>query len=310
MKILVTGGTGFLGKTLQKVFEERGFDSKNLTFIGSKPYQLVHKEDTEKLFSEYRPNIVLHAAALCGGILANKNSPADFIHVNTMMGLNIFQTALEFGTEYVYTLGSVCSYPELCPTPFKEENIWSGYPEKTNAPYGMAKRMLLMLQNSYREQYGIKGAHLIPVNMYGKNDHFDLVNSHVVPALINKFVNAAQKGLPTVECWGTGEATRELFYVEDAAHVIVKAIEKKLDTELPINLGTGVNISIKGLAELIAKLTGFTGEIVFTGEVSDGQPKRRLDVSRAKAMLDWEAEVNLEEGLKRTIEWYVENKKD
>lgn len=325
MKILVTGATGFLGQHIIEEFkavnmsswlvnEALNLDDKykyyDVVSVGSKQCNLTNANDTERLFKEHKPDIVLHAAALCGGILANKNSPADFIHVNTMMGLNIFKTALKFGTEYVYTLGSVCAYPELCPTPFKEENIWSGYPEKTNAPYGMAKRMLLMLQNSYREQYGIKGAHLIPINLYGKNDHFDLVNSHVVPALINKFVNAIQKNLPTVECWGTGEATRELFYVEDAARVIVKAIEQKLDTELPINLGTGVNIPIKGLAELIAKLTGFTGEIVFTGEVSDGQLKRRLDVSRAKAMLGWEAEVNLEDGLKRTIEWYRENKKD
>jgi GDP-L-fucose synthase len=207
----------------------------------------------------------------------------------------------------VYTLGSVCSYPLNCPTPFKEDDIFNGYPESTNAPYGQAKRTLMMLGNTYREQYGIAGAHLIPVNLFGPHDHFDLVNSHVIPALINKFVNAVDKGLSTVRCWGTGLATREFFYAEDAAKAIVSAVYQSLDTELPINLGTGKEISIKELAHLIAKLVGFDGEVLFTGEVSDGQPKRRLDVSRAKEMLNFEADTNLLTGLVKTITWYQDN---
>lgn len=305
MKVLVTGGTGFLGKAIQRQI------SNSLTWIfkGSE-CNLVSQEHTEDLFEAVKPDVVIHAAALCGGILANANRPADFIATNTAMGLNVFETARMCNIKYVYTLGSVCAYPKFCPVPFKEEDIWNGYPEETNAPYGMAKRMLISMQNAYRTQYRIKGAHLIPVNLYGPEDHFDLVNSHVVPALINKFTNAVDKGLPSVQCWGTGEATRELFYVDDAAEAIVRAVESSLDTDLPINLGTGVDISIKDLAYLIGRLTNFSGKIEFTGEVSDGQPKRRLDVSRAKTMLDWEAKTQLEDGLVRTIAWYRLNKKE
>jgi GDP-L-fucose synthase len=248
-------------------------------------------------------------AAVCGGILANKNSPADFLQKNIEMASNLFEAARQAGCTKIYTLGSVCAYPKFCSVPFKEDDLWNGYPEETNAPYGIAKRTLLMLGQTYRQQYNIGGAHLIPVNLYGEHDHFNLINSHVIPALIRKFEAAIETKSSTVECWGTGEATREFLYAGDAANAIVKAIVMGLDTDLPINLGTGTDISIRDLAYLIKELTGFTGEIVFNGSVSDGQPKRMLDITRAKEMLDWNAETNLRTGIIRTIDWYRHNKK-
>lgn len=309
MNILITGGTGFLGKHVEAAFDKHIQDKElndTITCVGSK-FDLVSGVECDHLFNITCPDVVVHMAAVCGGILANKNRPVDFLRDNTLMGINIFESARRFNVKRVYTLGSVCSYPLNCPTPFKEDDIFNGYPESTNAPYGQAKRTLMMLGNTYREQYGIAGAHLIPVNLFGPHDHFDLVNSHVIPALINKFVNAVDKGLSTVRCWGTGLATREFFYAEDAAKAIVSAVYQSLDTELPINLGTGKEISIKELAHLIAKLVGFDGEVLFTGEVSDGQPKRRLDVSRAKEMLNFEADTNLLTGLVKTITWYQDN---
>jgi GDP-L-fucose synthase len=309
VNILITGGTGFLGKHVEAAFDKHIQDKElndTITCVGSK-FDLVSGVECDHLFNITCPDVVVHMAAVCGGILANKNRPVDFLRDNTLMGINIFESARRFNVKRVYTLGSVCSYPLNCPTPFKEDDIFNGYPESTNAPYGQAKRTLMMLGNTYREQYGIAGAHLIPVNLFGPHDHFDLVNSHVIPALINKFVNAVDKGLSTVRCWGTGLATREFFYAEDAAKAIVSAVYQSLDTELPINLGTGKEISIKELAHLIAKLVGFDGEVLFTGEVSDGQPKRRLDVSRAKEMLNFEADTNLLTGLVKTITWYQDN---
>jgi GDP-L-fucose synthase len=250
-------------------------------------------------------------AAVCGGILANKNSPADFLHKNLDMASNIFHAARKVGCRNVYTLGSVCAYPKHCKTPFMEEDLWNGYPEETNAPYGIAKRTLLMLGNTYREQYGIGGAHLIPVNMYGEHDHFDPVNSHVIPALIRKFDDAVTNGKKMVECWGTGQATREFLYAGDAAQAIVKAVESGLSTDLPINLGRGEDISIKDLALLIGKLTGFDADdavIKFNGEVSDGQPKRLLSTYRASKLLGWTAGTHLEDGLRCTIDWYRANR--
>lgn len=306
MKILVTGGTGFLGNHLMS-----RLSGHDLWAPSRKELNVLASECIWDIVS-YRPDVILHMAALCGGILANKNSPADFLHKNVDMASNIFCSAKALklsGTNVmVYTLGSVCAYPKFCPVPFKEDDLWNGYPEETNAPYGMAKRLQLLLGQTYRQQYGIGGAHLIPVNMYGEYDHFDLTNSHVIPALIRKFDNAIDKALPTVECWGTGEATREFLYAGDAAEAITKAITSGFDTDLPINLGTGKDISIKDLAALIGQLTGFQGEIVFNGAVSDGQPKRMLDVSRAREMLDWTAKTEFQEGLRKTIEWYRDNK--
>lgn len=308
--ILITGGSGFLGKHLQIAFQPHQNEYK-IIFLKKRDCDLTEYKHVSDLFFDHSPDIIVHAAAVCGGIKANSKKPATFIQENLKMGINIFEAAHHYNryTDYnkiskIYTLGSVCMYPKYCPTPFKEDDVWNGYPEETNAPYGMAKRMLLSMGNAYRQQYGLGGAHLIPVNMYGEYDHFDLENSHVIPALVNKFSTAVSTGSKKVQCWGTGNATREFLYAGDAAQAIAKAVCTELDTELPINLGTGVDISIKDLASLIADLTGFDGEIEFNGEVSDGQPKRQLDVSRAEKILDWKATTNLRDGLVKTISWY------
>jgi len=303
MKILVTGAGGFLGHHLLK--ELRAVNPK--TFIlspRSAQLDLLDRDSTCDYVGARAPDVILHMAALCGGILANQNSPADFLHANVDMATNIFYAAKESGCKSVYSLGSVCAYPKFCPVPFKEDNLWDGYPEETNAPYGMAKRLLMMLGQTYRQQYGFTGAHFIPVNMYGEHDHFDLVNSHVIPALLNKFVTGVKNNSAYVECWGTGEATREFLYAGACVHAIVQAVTTGFDCAEPINLGTGQDISIRDLAYLIKDITGFTGEIVFNGTVSDGQPKRMLDVSRAQKYLSWNATTTLREGIKKTYEWY------
>lgn len=308
MRILVTGGTGFLGKHVIEAINKSSLCTQNVWSPSSQELNLNDAEEAWKSIRSFSPDIILHMAAKCGGILANKNSPADYLHANLDMASNIFHISKDCGCKTIYTLGSVCAYPKFCPAPFKEDDLWNGYPEETNAPYGTAKRLLLMLGQAYRKQYNFKGAHLIPVNMYGEYDKFDLTNSHVIPALIRKFDNAIVNKLSHVECWGTGEATREFLYAGDAAEAIVAAIEQKLDTDLPINLGTGKEISIKDLANLIGNLMNFHGEIVFTGDVSDGQPRRMLDVSRAREMLGWVAKTEFREGLRKTIEWYRANK--
>lgn len=306
MRILVTGGNGFLGKHVLENFNLY----QNITVLSpsSKELDLTDLSSVMTYFEYQRPDKVLHMSAICGGILANKNSPADFLHLNVKMASNIFDAVYKYNTKYIYTLGSVCAYPKYCPVPFNENDIWNGYPEETNAPYGMAKRFQLSMQQAFRQQYGVKGAHFIPVNMYGEEDHFDLTNSHVIPALIRKFIAAIDINDSEVYCWGTGEATREFLYAGDCAELLTQAVIDEFDTDLPINVGTGKSISIKELAETIGRLCGFKGKIVFTGEVSDGQPKRQLNVSRAKQQLGFEAKTALITGLVRTISWYQENK--
>lgn len=305
MKVIVTGGTGFLGKHLIPKLEALGID---FWAPSSQELNLLYRESTiNKMWknSVKGETVILHMAAVCGGILANKNSPADFLHINTDMTSNIFHAAKDLDIRRVYTLGSVCAYPKFCPTPFKEDDLWNGYPEETNAPYGMAKRLQLLMGQTYRDQYGIGGAHLIPVNMYGEHDNFNPVTSHVIPALIRKFDDSRyESGTPVVKLWGTGKATREFLYAGDCAEAIVKAVLTGFDSPLPINLGTGKDIPIEDLAYLIRKLTDSRAIIQFTGEVSDGQPKRMLDVSRAKELLGWTAQTSFEEGLRRTIDWY------
>jgi len=306
MKVLVTGAgpTGFLGSHVREAFADL-----DAVFPSSKEMNLMSLEDTKRGLLRHTPDVIVHMAALCGGILANKNSPADFLVKNTIMSLNLYSVVKDFlkgNNNYVYSLGTVCAYPKNCPVPFSESDFWDGKPESSNAPYGIAKRHLFMMSKTYRDQYGIKGAHLVPANLYGPHDHFDLTNSHVIPALINKLVNAVENDLPEVPVWGTGEATREFLHARDCARAIKMAVTSKLDYSEPINIGTGKDISIKDLAFLIKDLTGYTGGVNFTGEVSDGQPKRRLDVSRAKEVLGFEAEIDLESGLKETIEWYRE----
>lgn len=307
MNIFVTGGNGFLGKNLQEAFSK----TNHQCFYPTSQECNVLDLDDILSFCEYRCpkiDVILHTAAKCGGIKANINSPADFMRDNLQMGINVFEAARILRINKVYTLGSVCGYACYCPIPFKEDDLWLGFPEFSNSGYGISKKTIMLMGQMYRKQYGMGGAHLIPVNMFGFHDHFDLENSHVVPALINKFISAVETNKPTVECWGSGLATRELLFSVDCAGAIVRAIDIGLDTDLPINIGTGKDISIKDLAYKIADLTGFTGEIVFTGEVSDGQPKRRLDVSRAKDILGWTASTSLEDGLKKTIDWYKNNR--
>lgn len=307
MKILVTGGGGFLGHHVLQKF--RDADKRAVFAPPSKQVDLYKRDQliTYLRAAHFNENdVILHMAAVCGGILANKNSPADFLHKNVDMTSNVFHAAKEVGVKKIYTLGSVCAYPKFCPTPFKENDLWNGYPEETNAPYGMAKRLQLMMSQTYRQQYGIGGAHFIPVNMYGEHDNFHPVTSHVIPALIRKFLAASRMEHPVVECWGTGKATREFLYAGDCADALVKAVLNNFDCELPINLGVGQDISIKDLSELIGNLMQYEGDIIFTGGVSDGQPKRMLDVSRAKELLDWTAMTSFEVGLRRTIDWFRE----
>ena len=301
-KLLITGAGGFLGKHVKNQLH----NLSNFEFLtpNSKELDLTDSLKTKEYFCYNKPNAVLHMAAVCGGIGANSKRPAEFIASNSKMSLNIFDGALSSGVEKVYTLGSVCAYPKYCPAPFKEDDIWNGYPEETNAPYGLSKKMLMVLGNSYRQQFGIGGAHLIPVNMYGEHDNFNLETSHVIPALIKKFSDAVASKKDKVFCWGTGEATREFLYAGDCAIAIVKAIQSGLDTDQPINIGMGKEISIKALAQLIAQLTGFDGQIIFNNEVSDGQPRRLLDTSRAKEILGFEAKTNLLTGLTKTICWF------
>ena len=260
--------------------------------------------------AEYKPDTILHMAAICGGIVKNSHLPADFLRDNTQMALNIYEAGRKLNIKNIYSLGSVCMYPLNCPTPFKEDDIWNGAAEPTNFPYGQAKRTLMMLGQTYRQQYGFTGAHLIPVNMYGEHDSFDDQKSHVIPALIKKFLHAKENKLSSVECLGTGAATREFLYAGDAAEVIVKAVLTGFDCDLPINLGIGKDITIKNLAILIKDLIGYEGDITFKSDGLDGQPKRLLDVSRAKKLLGWTAKTSLEEGLIKTINWYQDLSSD
>jgi GDP-L-fucose synthase len=314
-RIFITGGNSFLGHHILPMLDAGGIEywapnSKELDILTPQNFgnECDHGPDIWWALRRYQPTAILHLAAKCGGLGANKNSPADFLRDNTQMALNVYEAARQANVSYVYPLGSICMYPKYCPVPFKEDDIWNGQSEETNSPYGQSKRTLLMLSQTYRAQYGIKGACLIPVNMYGAYDHFDLVNSHVIPALINKFVAAKETNAPQVKCWGTGNATREFLAARDCAQAIVKAITTNFDYPDPINLGVGKDISIRNLACLIRELVGYQGDIVFDGTVGDGQPKRMLDVSRSNQLLGWTAETDLETGLKETIAWYLANR--
>lgn len=307
IKLLLLGSRGFLGSHVLNKFNNSNHQFQLLT-PSSKELNLLDEIAVQKYLWENKPNYALMLSAICGGIGINARSSADFLVDNLSMGIHLYRNAQKYGgVEKIYSVGSVCSYPRNCPTPFKEEDLWSGYPEITNAGYGNAKRMLLLMSQTYRQQYGLGGAFFIPVNMYGTMDNFAPESSHVIPALIKKFLDAKENNT-SVKCFGTGTASREFLNVSDCADILVQAITSNFDHPEPINLGTGKSILIIDLAELIAELVGFKGDIIFTGEISDGQPRRQLNVEKAKALLNWEAKTDLKTGLIKTIEWYKENR--
>jgi GDP-L-fucose synthase len=265
---------------------------------------LVNNEDVKKLYGDTKPDIVIHLAARVGGIGANKQNPGRFFYDNLMMGVQMMEQGRLAGIEKFVAVGTICAYPKFSPVPFREEDLWNGYPEETNAPYGLAKKMLLVQAQAYRQQYGFNAIYLLPVNLYGPGDNFDPESSHVIPALIKKCINAIKNEDKEVVIWGTGKPTREFIFVEDAAEGIVLATEK-YNKSAPINIGSGFEISIKDLADLITKLTGFKGRIVWDTSKPDGQPRRRLDISKAEAEFGFKAETKFKEGLRKTIEWYL-----
>jgi GDP-L-fucose synthase len=305
-RVCVTGGAGFLGSFVLAALKQRGATQVFVPHI--EEYDLVNPADIQRMYAEARPDIIIHLAALAGGIGANRARPADFFYINLMMGVQLMHEAWKRGVEKFVAIGTVCAYPKFTPVPFREENLWEGYPEETNAPYGLAKKMLLVQAQAYREQYGFNGIYLLPVNLYGPRDNFDLQTSHVIPALIRKCIEAQEKGIDEVVLWGDGSPTREFLYAGDAADGILTAAERYNGAE-PVNLGSGQEISIKHLAELIARLTGFQGKLVWDTSQPNGQPRRALDTSRAADYFGWRASVPFEEGLRQTIAWYREQYK-
>jgi GDP-L-fucose synthase len=300
-RIVVTGGAGFLGRHVVAELRRRGVTE--VVVPRRKDYNLVEREAARRLLQEARPSLVLHLAARVGGIGANRDNPGSFFYDNLMMGVQLLEECRQQGIEKVVTVGTICAYPKFTPVPFREEEVWNGYPEETNAPYGLAKKMLLVQGQAYRQQYGLDIIHLLPVNLYGPHDNFDPASSHVIPALIKKCEEALAQGAGAIEVWGTGKASREFLYVEDAARGICMAAADYSGPE-PVNLGAGFEITIKDLVELIARLVGFKGQILWDPNKPDGQPRRCLDISRAERYFGFRAATSFEEGLRRTIEWY------
>ena len=300
-RVVVTGGMGFLGKNVVRKLEERG--CREIFVPRSRDYDLVRGEAVEKLYMDARPDVVVHLAARVGGIGANMRNPGSFFYENLLMGVQLIEQGRLHGIEKFVAIGTICAYPKFTPVPFKEDDIWNGYPEETNAPYGLAKKMLLVQSQAYRQQYGFNAIYLLPVNLYGPGDNFDPEYSHVIPALIKKVFDAKEKGERSIVAWGTGQASREFLYVEDAAEGIVLATDK-YDKPDPVNLGAGFEITIRELVELICELADFNGTIKWDTSKPDGQPRRCLDTSRAKKEFGFVARTDFREGLKRTIEWY------
>lgn len=305
-RVCVTGGAGFLGSFVIEKLHQHGAEQIYVPLI--EEYDLVKPEDIQRMYDTAQPDIVIHLAALAGGIGANRARPADFFYINLMMGVQLMHEAWKRGVEKFVAIGSICAYPKYTPVPFREENLWNGYPEETNAPYGLAKKMLLVQAQAYRDQYNFNAIYMLPVNLYGPRDNFNLETSHVIPAMIRKCIEAQECGEEQVVLWGDGSPTREFLYVEDAAEGIVMATERYNGRE-PFNLGSGMEIRIKDLAEMIARLTGYNGRLVWDTSKPNGQPRRALDVSRAKEYFGFQAKMPFEEGLRRTIDWYRQNRK-
>lgn len=299
-RVLVTGGAGFLGSFVVEKLRERGADE--IFVPRSREYDLVDGDAVRRLLRDTKPHVVLHLAARVGGIGANRQNPGRYFYENAMMGLQIMHEAHLAGVEKLVATATICAYPKFCPVPFREHDIWNGYPEETNAPYGIAKKMLSVQSAAYREQYGFNSVVVYPVNLYGPRDNFDLETSHVIPAMLRKFHEAKVAGAPEVVLWGDGSPTREFFYVEDCAEGILLAAERYESSE-PMNLGSGEEIRIADLATMVAKLVGYEGRIVWDVTKPNGQPRRRLDVTRARERIGFEARVSLEEGLRRTYAW-------
>lgn len=306
--VMVTGGSGFLGSHLVDELERRANDV-GIFIPSSDEYDLREKAGIRQAFQKSKPDVVIHLAATVGGIGANRDNPGTYFYDNAVMGIELIEQARQFGVEKFTILGTICSYPKHTPVPFSEEDLYAGYPEETNAPYGIAKKALLTQSRSYRKEFDFNSIYLMPVNLYGPRDDFDLETSHVIPAIIRKAIEARESGADSITAWGTGEPTREFLYVKDAADGILTATERFNKSD-PVNLGSGMEISIRELIEQITDLVGFDGEVVWDTSKPDGQPRRKLDTTRAKNEFDWEATTEFTDGLTQTIEWYEEHRED
>lgn len=303
LRVCVTGGGGFLGRVVCQKLRDRGVEDDQLIIPRRSQFDFTQQDDCERLYKQNEPNVIIHLAAEVGGIGANRAHPGRFFFANMAMGMHLIELARRHHARKFVLAGTVCAYPKFAPVPFDEDELWNGYPEETNAPYGIAKKSLFVMLDAYEREYGLPSAVVVPVNLYGPGDNFDPRSSHVVPALIRKCVEACDQREQSIECWGSGSASREFLYVDDAAEGIVRAAER-LEKPQPVNLGTGQEITIRALAHMIANLCGFGGQIAWNRNKPDGQPRRCLDTTRAQQSLDWKARMPLEEGLRNTIEWW------